>query len=63
MSEIPRMFEAYFSIIEKQAKRLEEIASQPESKDQQATLADIVAALRTEVQAMRAQIKLLADWS
>jgi hypothetical protein len=63
MSEIPKMFEAYFSIIETQARRLEEIGSQPACSGQQANLLEVVAALRREVQAMRAQIKILDDWA
>jgi hypothetical protein len=63
MPEIPKMFEAYFSILETQAKRLEEIGSQPECKSQQASLLEVVAALRREVEAMRAQVQILYDWS
>jgi hypothetical protein len=59
---IARMFEAYFKILEGQAVRFENVASRLEEKDKRAVL-DLVAGLRKEVQAIREQVQLFAEWA
>ena len=56
------MFEAYFATLEKQAVRLEGVASKLGDDDQRTTVLDCVASLREEVAALREQIRLLVKW-
>lgn len=62
MAPIARMYEAYFTALEKQAVRLEMVASKLGDEEQRATVLDCVAALRQEVQELRGQTQLLAEW-
>ncbi len=62
MSQIARMFEAYFTILERQAVQLEGVASKLGDEGQRSTVLDCIAAIRHEVHAMREQIRLLGEW-
>ena len=61
MSQLAEMYEAYFTTLEKHAVRLENIAAKLKDEDKQAIL-DIVADLRKELQALREQVDLCAEW-
>ena len=61
MSQIAEMCEAYFTTLERQAVRLEHVASKLEDEHRQ-TILEIVAGLRKELQALREQVDLCAEW-
>ena len=61
MSQVAEMCEAYFTTLERRAVQFEKVASKLEDEDKRAIL-DIVAGLRQEVQALREQVDLCAEW-
>ncbi len=61
ISPLAKMYEAYFATLEKQAVRFETVASKLEDEDKR-TLLDCVAGLRKEVQTLREQVRLYAEW-
>jgi hypothetical protein len=61
MSQLAEMYEAYFATLEKQAVRFANVASNLEGEDKR-TILEIVAGLRKEVQTLREQVDLCAEW-
>jgi hypothetical protein len=61
MSQLAEMYEAYFTTLESQAVRFENVAAKLEDGLRR-TVLDFVAGLRKEVQTLREQIDLLAEW-
>jgi hypothetical protein len=59
-SQLARMYEAYFTTLERQAVRFENVAAKLEDGLKR-TVLDFVAGLRKEVQTLREQIDLFAD--
>lgn len=59
---LAKMYEAYFTTLERQAVRFETVASKLEDEEKRAIL-DIVTGLRKEVQTLREQVRLFAEWS
>ena len=61
MSEIARMYNAYFAALEKQVVQFETVASKLRDDDKHAVL-DIVDGLRREIMRLREQIDLFSKW-
>ena len=61
MSQLARMYEAYFVTLERQAVRFETLASKLDGEHKQAILY-FVAGLRKELQTLREQVNLFAEW-
>lgn len=55
------MYEASFTNLERQAVRFEDVASKLQDEDRRAIL-DLVAGLRKELQTLREQVDLCAEW-
>jgi hypothetical protein len=61
MSQLAEMYESYFTTIERQTMRFEDVASKLKGEDKRAIL-EIVTDVRKEVQTLRERVDLCAEW-